>query len=132
MDLKDLTPSSETTEVTIVHPATLEMLVNNDKSPMTITMHSPHSKAYKSAIYEQTDKRLKKAQGKKSLEITAEELEDAAIELLAKTTKDWNITFDGEQPNFTVSKAKSIYSEVFWLREQIEEALNNSLDFMKV
>jgi len=54
------------------------------------------------------------------------------LELLAKTTKEWNLTFDGEQPKFTVAKAKAIYSEVFWLREQIEEALNTSLDFMKV
>ena len=69
---------------------------------------------------------------KEGLEITAEELEDAGMELLAKTTKEWNITFGGEQPKFTVAKAKAIYSEVFWLREQIEEALNNSLDFMKV
>ena len=123
MDLKDLTPSSDTVDVTIVHPATLDALTNDDKSPMTITLHAPHSKAYK---------RLKKAQGKKGLEITAEELEDAGMELLAKTTKEWNITFGGEQPKFTVAKAKAIYSEVFWLREQIEEALNNSLDFMKV
>ena len=132
MDLKDLTPSSDTIEVTVVHPATLETLTNDDKSPMTITLHAPHSKAYKSAIHEQTNKRLKKAQGKKNLDITAEELEDAGMELLAKTTKGWNITFGGEQPKFTVAKAKAIYSEVFWLREQIEEALNNSLDFMKV
>jgi len=132
MDLKDLTPSSDTVEVTIVHPATLETLTNDDKSPMTITLHAPHSKAYKSAVHEQTNKRLKKAQGKKGLEITAEELEDAGLELLAKATKDWNITFGGEQPKFSSTKAKAIYSEVFWLREQIEEALNSSLDFMKV
>ena len=132
MDLKDLTPSSDTVDVTIVHPATLDALTNDDKSPMTITLHAPHSKAYKAAIHEQTNKRLKKAQGKKGLDITAEELEDAGLELLAKTTKEWNLTFDGEQPKFTVAKAKAIYSEVFWLREQIEEALNTSLDFMKV
>lgn len=132
MDLKDLTPSSDIVEVAIVHPATLDPLTNDDDSPMVITMHAPHSKGYKAAIHDQTNKRLKKAQGKKGLDITAEELEESAMELLAKTTKGWNITFDGKQPEFTVSTAKAIYSEVFWLREQIEEALNNSLDFMKV
>jgi len=33
MDLKDLTPSSDTVDVTIVHPATLDALTNDDKSP---------------------------------------------------------------------------------------------------
>ena len=132
MDLKDLTPSSDTVDVTIVHPATLEPLTNDDKSPMTITMYAPHSKGYKAAVYEQTNKRLKKAQAKKGLDITAEELEEATMDLLAKTTKEWNITFGGEQPKFSVTKAKDIYSEVFWLRDQIEGAMNDSLDFMKV
>ena len=132
MDLKDLTPSNDTVEVTVVHPATLEPLTNDDKSPMTITMYAPHSKGYKAAVHEQTNKRLKKAQAKKGLDITAEELEEATMELLAKTTKEWNITFGGEQPKFSVTKAKDIYSEVFWLRDQIEGAMNDSLDFMKV
>ena len=43
----------------------------------------------------------------------------------------WNITYNKEQPKFSVSKAKEIYSEVFWIRDQIEEAVSNSLDFTK-
>jgi len=141
MDLKDLTPSSDTVEVAVVHPATLEPLANEDGSPMTITMYAPHSKKYKAAIHEQTNKRLKKAQSKNGFDFTAEELEEATLDLLAKTTtldllakttKEWSITFGGEQPKLTLSKAKEIYSEVFWIKDQIEGAVSNSLDFMKV
>ena len=128
MDLKDLTPKSDTVDVPIVHPATLEPLTNDDKSPMTITMYAPHSKEYKAAVHAQTNKRLKS----KNLEVTAELLEETTLELLATATKEWNITFDGEQPKCTKAKAKSIYTEVFWLRDQIEGAISNSLDFMKV
>jgi len=131
MDLKDLTPSSDTVEVTIVHPNTYEPLTNEDGSPMVITMYAPHSKEYKAALHEQTNRRLKQAQSKKKMEITAEDLEAATIELLAKTTKDWKITFGGVKPKFNVDKAKEIYEEVFWIKDQIEEALGNSLDFTK-
>jgi glycine/serine hydroxymethyltransferase len=91
----------------------------------TITVFAPHSKEYKSAVHEQTNIRLKQMQkgGRNNNAITAEELEAAGIKMLAKTTKDWNITFDGEQPKFTVASAQKLYEKVFWVREQIEEAV---------
>ena len=131
MDLKDLKPKSDTVEVEIVHPNTLEPLKNEDESTMTITMYAPHSKEYKAVVHEQTNKRLKQTQKNKRLEITAEDLERTGLELLAKATKTWNITFGGKQPKFSVDAAMDIYDEVFWIRDQIEEAINDSLDFTK-
>ena len=131
MDLKNLTPTSDTVEVEILHPTTLEPLLNDNSKPMVITMYAPHSKEYKAAVHEQTNKRLKQAQSKKKVDLTAEDIEDATLDLFAKTTKSWNITYDGEEPNFSVSKAKEIYSEVFWIRDQIDEAMSNSLNFKK-
>ena len=131
MDLKNLTPTSDTVEVEILHPTTLEPLLNDNSKPMVITMYAPHSKEYKAAVHEQTNKRLKQAQSKKKVDLTAEDIEDATLDLFAKTTKSWNITYDGEEPNFSVSKAKEIYSEVFWIRDQIDEAVSNSLNFKK-
>jgi hypothetical protein len=131
MDLKDLTPTSDTVDVNIVHPTTLEPLLNDNSDPMVITMYAPHSKEYKAAVHEQTNKRLKQAQSKKKVDLTAEDIEEATLDLFAKTTKSWNITYDGEEPNFSVSKAKEIYSEVFWIRDQIDEAVSNSLNFKK-
>lgn len=131
MDLKDLTPTSDTVDVNIVHPTTLEPLLNDNSEPMVITMYAPHSKEYKAAVHEQTNKRLKQAQSKKKVDLTAEDIEDATLDLFAKTTKSWNITYDGEEPDFSVSKAKEIYSEVFWIRDQIDEAVSNSLNFKK-
>lgn len=131
MDLKDLTPTSDTVDVGLVHPVTLEPLMNDDGSPMIITVYAPHSKEYKAYTYKQTNERLKQSQAKKKVEITAEGLEEAMLDLYANVTKDWNITFDKKQPKCSVTKAKEIYSEVFWIRDQIEEAVSNSLDFTK-
>ena len=49
---------SDTLDVVLVHPSTLEPLLNDDKSEMTITMYAPHSKEYKAAVHIQTNKRL--------------------------------------------------------------------------
>ena len=131
MDLMNLKPSSDTVEVTLKHPNTGDILKNDDKSDMTITIHASHSKEYKAATYEQTNKRLKAMQSGKKQEITAQDMEEAGLTLLAKATADWNITYGGEKPKLTVAKAKDLYNEVFWIKDQIEEALAESLDFTK-
>lgn len=131
MDLKDLTPKSDEIVVVIKHPAKGEPLKNDDKSEMTITIYAPHSKEYRKVLHEQTNKRLKKMQSKGNKDITAEEIEESTLEALAKTTKEWNITYGGEVPKLTIQKAKEVYEDVFWIRSQIEEAIEDSLDFMK-
>lgn len=78
-----------------------------------------------------TNKRLKKLQGKGAKEITAEELDEISLDSLAKTTKEWNITFSGEKPKLSLAKAREIYERVFWIKAQIEEASEEALGFMK-
>jgi len=131
MDLLDLTPKSDEIVVVIKHPATGDTLQNNDGTDMTITICAPHSKDYKKVLHEITNKRLKKMQSKGKNDVTAEELEEGSLEVLAKTTRAWNITYDGESPKLTVTKAKEVYERVFWIRSQIEGAIEDSLDFMK-
>ena len=132
MDLKDLTPNLDDVIVTIKHPTTGDVLKNDDGTDMTITVLAPHSKEYKKAQHEQISKRLKKAQKSKSQDVDYSDIEEATLEVLAKVTKAWDITFGGEKPELTVAKAKSIYDEVFWIKNQIEEEVSESLDFMKV
>lgn len=124
-DLADLKPKSDTIEVILRHPTTGETLFNEDKTEMSITVYLPHSAEYKAAVFEQTNKRIKK----KKMEFTAEDIEEASLTLLAKATKDWDITFGGEKPKFSVGKAKEIYDEVFWIKSQIEEAVAEAEDF---
>jgi hypothetical protein len=131
MDLKNLTPTSDTIEVILVHPNTLEPLMNEGtkKREMSITLHAPHSKEYKKLVHEQTDKRLAQMQKSKKVQISAADLEKSSIDVLAKATKEWDITYDGESPKLSVVKAKEIYTEYFWIKDQLEEAINDTLDF---
>lgn len=130
MDLKNLKPKSETVEVILVHPNTLEPLMNDGSdTEMSITVYAPHSAEYKKVIHEQTDRRLQKIQKSKKVQLSSSELEEGAIDLLARVTKEWDISYDGVSPKLTVDKAKEIYSEFFWIRSQIEEAIEETLDF---
>ena len=131
MDLMDLKPTSDTVDVLLKHPTTFEPLTNEDGSIMVITVYAPHSKEYKSAMHEQTNKRLKQSQAKKKVDFTSEDLEESTLTLLAKVTKSWKITYGGVKPQLTIPKAKEVYAEVFWIKDQIEEAVADSLDFTK-
>ena len=131
MDLMNLKPTSDTVEVTLKHPNTGVVLKNDDKTPMTITVYASHSKEHKAVMHEQTNKRLKAMQGGKKQEFTAQDIEEATLTLLSKITSEWNITYGGENPKLSVAKAKEIYDEVFWIKDQVEEALAESLDFTK-
>ena len=131
MDLMNLKPTSDTVEVTLTHPNTGDVLKNDDKSDMTITVYASHSKEHKTVLHEQTNKRLKAMQAGKKQDFTAQDIEEATLVLLSKITASWNITYGGENPKLSVAKAKEIYDEVFWIKAQVEEALADSLDFTK-
>jgi len=131
MDLKDLTPTADIIVVEITHPTTGDILENEDGSAMTISRYAPHSKEYKSVLNKETDKKLKMSQAKKKFTFTADDLEKTNLHLLSKTTFDWNITFGGEMPKFSIDAARDLYEEVFWIRDQLEEAESDYLDFTK-
>lgn len=131
MDLLDLTPKTDIIVVTIKHPATDEPLKNEDGSDMTISVYATYSKQYKKVVHEIANKRLKTAQSKGSKDFTLEELEEATLDSMAKTTVEWNITYGGEKPKLTEAKAREVYDKVFWIKSQIEGAIESSLDFMK-
>ena len=128
MDLKDLTPTTDTIEVKIVHPVTKEPFPNDDGSQMTVEVYAPHTKQYKSGVYKQASARMKMS---KTDDIDFEALENASIDLLANITKSWNITYDSKKPKLTEAKAKEVYDTVFWLKMQVEEAINTFEVFTK-
>lgn len=130
MDLKDLKPTKNTIEVTLVHPLNGEVLTNKDDSPMTISLYAPYSREYKEVMYERADERIKQAKSKgKDQEFTAKDVDESSIDILARTTASWSITYDGKKPRLTVEKAREIYTELFWIRPQIDKAIDEDKVF---
>ena len=131
MDLMNIGTTKETTDVTLYNPINSEILVNDDKSEMTITIHGPYSKKYKSISHAQQNRRLMKAQrtgGK--LNLTAEELESSALDLLVKCVDGWSITLGGEQPECKEAKVREVFEALPWVREQVDAALGDAQAFL--
>lgn len=131
MDLMNIGKIKETTDVTLYNPINSEILLNGDGSEMTITVHGPYSKKYKAIAHAQQNRRLQKAQrtgGK--LNLSAEEIEGAALELLIKCVDGWNITLGGEQPDCTENKVREVFTDLPWVREQVDAALGDAQAFL--
>ena len=133
-DLNDLKPKADTIDVVLRHPATEETLTytkGKDKVEMTIQVYNPYSAPYKAALHTQTNKRLSKSAKARKTTYTAEELDSSALDLLVSITAGWDIFIGGENPKFSNAKAKEVYDTFPWIRDQIEEALNDTAAFMK-
>lgn len=131
MGLNDIGKIKDTTDVELMHPTTGETLLNDDGTPMTITVHGPYSSTYKSVSHNQQNKRLMKAQrtgGK--LNLTAEELEASSLELLVKCTDGWALTLDKKPEDFSQDKARQVYMEHPWVREQVDAVFGDTRAFL--
>jgi len=131
MDLMNIGTTKETTDVVLYNPVNSEILLNADGSEMSITVNGPYSKKYKAISHAQQNRRLQKAQrtgGK--LNLTAEELEASALDLLVKCVEGWNITLGGEQPDCTEAKVRDVFEKLPWVREQVETALGDAQAFL--
>lgn len=131
MDLSNLLPTSDTITVILKHPVTDDVLMKDDGVEMSVTVYAPHSKEYKAALYEQTNKRIQKAQKSKKITFTAEEIELTTVELVAKTTKDWDLIFNKKPLKFSVAEATDLYQKLPWLKDQVLEAQEDYTSFLK-
>ena len=129
-DLEDFIPTSDTFDVTIVHPNTLEPLTKDDGSEMTVTLYHKQSPQHKAEIRRQTNKRLQKAKGKKQ-NLTAEDIETLSVDLLVNTTKSWSIQLSKKDVKFDAETARDVYNRISWLKDQLLEALEEYNGFLK-
>lgn len=127
MDLKDLKPTSNVVHVKVVHPLTGKPFLNDDETQMTLDLHAPHTKEYKSFLYNQV---VSKRDNPKE-DVNFDDIDEAALNMLSNIVKSWNISYDGSMPEYSAELAKEVFSEIFWLRNQVEEAINTFEVFTK-
>jgi len=131
MDLQDFLPKSDTITVLLKNKVTDEYIKKDDGTEMSITLYLPHTKEYKAVIHEQTNKRIQRAQKNKKLVFTAEEIDNASVEVLAKTTKTWDIQINKKNPKFSVADAMELYQKFSWIKDQLLEEQEAYTDFLK-
>lgn len=135
-DLTEFSPSSDVIVVELKSPKDQEVLTNDDdNSVMTWTLHAPHTKQYKKVMYDYTQSRIDRMRtedGKlDSTKVTIEQAEEENLAQLVDVTKEWNITYKGEKPKFSKKVAKEILEKLFWIKPQLEEALETYEVFTK-
>ena len=127
MDLSDFLPKSETVDVVLRNPSTKEPLTFDDGKEFYITVYLPHTRESKESQQKSVDKWQKRFNKVKP---TLFDLEENAVEHLARITSGWEIMYKGKKPK--LSEATTVYTEVFWIKDQLQEALEEATDFMKV
>lgn len=124
MDLENLKPKSDVITTKIKHPSTGEVILNDDGSEMYITTLSPHSSEYRNKLFKMSREKLSD-RSEEDKDLDFDKLYDASIDLLAEVTCDWSITYKGEAPKLTKKKAKEVYSDLFWLKMQVDASVQD-------
>lgn len=131
MDLSTLdTTGNAGVAMPVLHPATRTPLLAADGSPITISLVSTDSKPYRDALRETTNKQLRE---NRRAVLTAEQIEDKALSLLAACVTGWsNIELEGAVLPFSAANVKRLFACVPWLKEQCDEFVTERANFLKV
>jgi hypothetical protein len=134
-DLSDLSTASLSDSgaaMELCHPATNQVLKGDDDKPITITLAGIDSDIYRKAQRKQLNKRLQAGRGK-APKLTAEELEEEALDVLAQCTLAWsgNFSVRGQKLECNRANARTLYSEMPWIREQADAFMGERANYIR-
>lgn len=127
----------ESTVLHVAHPANGEklyidadgnMTLDKTDKPITITVASTSSKAYRGAVNAMHNRTIKRGNKK----LTAEQQKEEGVELLvACCISAANLTYNGEKVK-TEADFRDLLSDdkMSWLKAQVDEALSNVENFI--
>ena len=122
--------SAESTDafMSLVSPATGEVLLSDDGAEIGITLVGKDSDVYRKAQRVVTNRRLSK---KTNATLTAERLESEANEVLARCTISWTgVVYEGNELEFSFASAKMLYTQLPWVKEQVDEFVAERANFL--
>lgn len=95
---------------------------------VTITVVGTYSATYRKVRDANRDKMVKQRRGM----LNGEALDAQAIETAARCIKGWTgFTANGQPYPYTRENAIALLSEADWIREQVEEAMNDHASFFQ-
>ncbi len=112
--------------IEILHPVT------KAKLGITIYVMGAESTAYRNIIRRQQNRRLKLLSKNRRIELTLEETEEEALDLLVAVTKRWDgLVWDGKAIECSEENIRMVYQERPWLRQQVDEGVNDPANFTR-
>ena len=113
----------------VLHPTEGTVLKDETGKPITITLIGQDSEKVKKRQRVEMNKRLKS--GRRQT-MTAEELEEQGLHLLAFCTLAWSgIKLDGQDLECSADKAVTVYQRLPWLKEQVDAFVGDRANFLK-
>ena len=113
----------------VKHPVTDEVLLDDNKKPVTITLLGSDSTVLRDAMKNRARKQLRT---KKSQSFDVDEAEKIGCEMLATCTVGWSgISENGSSVQFSHEAATDLYLKYQWLRQQVDEFINDRENFFK-
>lgn len=129
IDLASLDTASDTAVLTLRHPATHAVLTDEGGKPIAMTVCGTDSETYLAAQRTVLNKRLSR---RNRTPLTAEEIEDEAIDIIAKCVVSWNgIVLDGDLLVCSPENVRKVLSRFRWIKEQVDEFINDRANFVK-
>ncbi len=119
----DISQHAETgSKLTLHHPVSQQALA------ISLYLKGQDAPSYRRVIRKQIDWQI--SEGKSDL--TAAEMERHHIERLAAATIGWDeVLYKGAPLPFTEENAKTLYSEQIWIREQVQQFIEERANFLK-
>jgi hypothetical protein len=114
--------------------ATGEVLMTEDKKPVTIVLAGEDSERFKKADLANRNRRIDRMQvGVRGAKASAAELDSDNLEMLVAVTIGWsNIAIDGDDElPFSHDNARVLYTKLPWLREQAQAFVLDRTNFLK-
>jgi hypothetical protein len=130
MDLSSLDKKSDIVDVALMNPRTNTPITNEDGTPMTISVSGKYSKVYREILDSQQNARIKRGQRNNKMTVTVQEIASDRLDLVSACTSSWNITLDGEKPVCDAKTAKVVYERFPFIREQVEDAMEDIQNFL--
>lgn len=121
MDLSSIEAVANT--VSILHPAT------NEPVGLTIKLRPMTSAPVREVQRRITNEILR------NRKTTAEKAEANRLDILVAATENWtwegDLSFKGSKPECTPNTVRSVYKELPWVKEQIDNALSDEAAFFR-
>jgi len=134
MDLSTLSTKQKSEDGVVMEvedPRDGDPLLDEDGNPVTITVAGSDSKAYRTYSRKAQNKRLKNLKpGQRKIDLDAAEMEEEQLNLLVECTLDWDgIAWEGKPLECTKPNAKMLYTELGWLRDQVDAYMADRTNF---
>lgn len=120
----------DTYELQLKNPVSEELLFDDDKKAVTITLYGKSSKQYRNAVTAMQNRELRRKLKKDSA--TAEQIQEESTSLLVACSATSTLEIDGVAVNDKDS-FKQLYTDVrfSWIRDQVDEALGDQSNFLQ-